>query len=90
MARRIIYQKTEHQCKQENIETVAKLFAATLDDATAATVPYLFPKWQGEQAYPEGTRLHDGHGKLYRTKGAHTSQTAAPMSADLEQYEEVT
>lgn len=52
---------------------VALAEAGTVDDATAAAHPELFPAWAADTAYPAGAIRRSGDA-LYRCIQAHTSQ----------------
>lgn len=77
----IVYEKEEEDYRREDMERLMALQAQTLDDASAAQVPNLFPSWKAGVSYAAGARISDGKGNLYRVVQAHTSQADWPMAA---------
>ena len=82
----IVYEKDEEDYRREDMERLMALQAQSLDDASAAQVPNLFPSWKAGVSYAAGARISDGAGNLYRVVQAHTSQADWPMAATPSLY----
>ena len=59
--------------KLKKLRAAIEKSAESLDDATALSVPELFPAWKPGKDYAAGDRLQHG-GILYRVRQAHASQ----------------
>ena len=61
--------------RAKQLRTMAMINAEALEDAKAATVPTLYPKWVvGEKVEPGDRRYYEPDGKLYECRQAHTTQ----------------